>query len=290
MSMILDALKQAEQERRQREQPAHSESGPNNEPGKREDTTPPSPAMPSSHRPPSDDAPPRRPAQKTGKLPLLLGAVTVALIGGGLALWAPRPESTAPTPKPNAEGMKSPTETVAPEPIEPSPAPQETARQETGPQETVSQETVAQETSPQAPAVDVAELYRSPQSDDAAAALYQQAGAEASSEEPLEEPEEERVTEPDAVAQEEPPPPVPTMPTIRDLSWGLQQRIPTLNYQAHDYRENGQSRVRINHREHRVGDQLAPGLRIEGIEEDGAVLSFEGETFKLPALNSWVNM
>lgn len=87
-------------------------------------------------------------------------------------------------------------------------------------------------------------------------------------------------------------PTLPGVPSVRDLSWNLQQEIPTLNYQGHQYQEGSASanRVTINQREYREGSQIGSQLRVERIEEDGVVLSFKGQKFKLQALNSWINM
>lgn len=82
----------------------------------------------------------------------------------------------------------------------------------------------------------------------------------------------------------------PAVPGIRDLPWSLQKDIPSLNYQAHNYEEGNNSSVTINQRQRRAGDEVARGVRIERIESDGLVLTYEGKTFKLKAMNSWVNM
>lgn len=84
--------------------------------------------------------------------------------------------------------------------------------------------------------------------------------------------------------------PTPTVPGVRDLPWNLQQTMPSLNYQRHDYRNGAASRVVINGQERRAGQQVAPDLTLERIEEDGAVMRYRGHQFKLQALNSWVNM
>ncbi len=96
----------------------------------------------------------------------------------------------------------------------------------------------------------------------------------------------------ETVAQEAAPAaePIPTIPGVRDLPWNLQQTMPSLNYQRHDYRNGAASRVVINGQERRAGQQVAPDLTLEKIEEDGAVMRYRGHQFKLQALNSWVNM
>lgn len=87
------------------------------------------------------------------------------------------------------------------------------------------------------------------------------------------------------------PEPAPAaMDQIRDLPWSLQQKIPSISYSRHSYNESGQSIVVINGEQRRAGQQLANNLKLEEILADGVVLSFEGRRFKLPALSSWVNM
>ncbi len=87
-----------------------------------------------------------------------------------------------------------------------------------------------------------------------------------------------------------PEPTLPAMAQIRDLPWSLQQKIPSISYSSHHYDGAGRSYVVINGEQKRAGQQLEQSLRLEEILADGVVLSFEGRRFKLPALSSWVNM
>lgn len=87
-----------------------------------------------------------------------------------------------------------------------------------------------------------------------------------------------------------PEPALAAMEQIRDLPWSLQQKIPSISYSRHHYDETGRSYVVINGERKHAGQQLEPSLQLEEILNDGVVLSFEGRRFKLPALSSWVNM
>ncbi len=165
------------------------------------------------------------------------------------------------------------------------------------------QSSVADQSAPasEPPQPGVERLYEAPSRlppDESIADLYRRAQApEETDPAPASEkdsPSQPLPSTPERIAPEPEQAPVarPSVPAIRDLSWSLQQQIPSLNYQAHQYRaEPGQtSTVTINQQEHRAGAQITPDVRIERIDEDGVVLSFKGEPFKLKALNSWVNM
>ncbi|KZX60642.1 hypothetical protein A3709_00825 [Halioglobus sp. HI00S01] len=79
-------------------------------------------------------------------------------------------------------------------------------------------------------------------------------------------------------------------PFLESLSQQVKDTIPTLYYQRHDYSgKPGRSRVTLN------GNQLAKGgkvvgVRVDEILADSTVLSYQGTTFRLRALNSWVNL
>lgn len=76
---------------------------------------------------------------------------------------------------------------------------------------------------------------------------------------------------------------------IRDLPNNVLERIPSLNYTEHNYNANG-GNVVINGNVRHPNDQLANGLVIDKILQDGMILHFENYAFKMRALNSWVNM
>lgn len=79
-------------------------------------------------------------------------------------------------------------------------------------------------------------------------------------------------------------------PLLESLSQARRDALPTLMYVRHDYSSTGGSTVTINRREAGVGDAVATGVRVEEILPDSVVLSFQGERFRLRALNSWVNL
>ncbi|WP_024460712.1 general secretion pathway protein GspB [Marinimicrobium sp. LS-A18] len=267
MSMILDALQRADRERRRDESPAQA--------------LPPTSALAT---PPPVQPRPTGARRKWG-LPVAIAGLATA---GLLAYWLFR-GAEPPEPTPPVEATAS------------APTPENTAETSI--------------TEPQRPGVE--RLYQAPArpepSDDSIASLYRRAQApeptrpevtpsEAATERLAPSRDSASVTlndtpeEPSSSRQEaepEPQPattPRPAVPGIRDLSWSLQQDIPSLNYQAHQYREGEGSTVTINQREYRTGDRIATDLRIERIEEDGVVLTFKGQSFKLQALNSWINM
>jgi len=80
------------------------------------------------------------------------------------------------------------------------------------------------------------------------------------------------------------------LPQIHTLPQSMQRNIPSINYQEHHYQPGGGSWVRLNRERKRVGDQLNSDLRIESIDEEGLVLNYRGRSFRLRALNSWINM
>jgi general secretion pathway protein B len=92
------------------------------------------------------------------------------------------------------------------------------------------------------------------------------------------------------------PPATPTsitqfanLPDLHDLPSQILVKIPSLNYSEHNYNNVGGS-VKINGEIKHVNDQLAPGLVIDKILEDGMILHLDNYSFKMRALNSWVNM
>jgi general secretion pathway protein B len=77
---------------------------------------------------------------------------------------------------------------------------------------------------------------------------------------------------------------------ITDLSLDLRHRIPSLKYNEHDAGGRSSDRhVVLNGNLYRQGDTVADGLRLVEISESGIVLEFEGERFRLGAYNSWIN-
>lgn len=79
------------------------------------------------------------------------------------------------------------------------------------------------------------------------------------------------------------------IPDIQDLPSNVLQRIPSLKYSEHNYNNNGGSVV-INGAIKHANDQLSEGLVIDKILEDGMILHFENYSFKMRAMNTWLNM
>ena len=79
------------------------------------------------------------------------------------------------------------------------------------------------------------------------------------------------------------------LPDLHDLPNQVLVKIPSLNYSEHNYNNIGGS-VKINGEIKHANDQLAPGVVIDKILEDGMILHLENYSFKMRALNSWVNM
>jgi general secretion pathway protein B len=79
------------------------------------------------------------------------------------------------------------------------------------------------------------------------------------------------------------------LPDLHDLPSQILIKIPSLNYSEHNY-NNVSGSVKINGEIKHINDQLAPGLVIDKILEDGMILHLDNYSFKMRALNSWVNM
>ena len=80
------------------------------------------------------------------------------------------------------------------------------------------------------------------------------------------------------------------VPYITDLPLPLRRDIPTLNYSEHRPADQvGAARVRLNGRLLEEGQQVTSELTLVTIDELGIVMQFRGVTFRLPALNRWVN-
>ncbi len=81
----------------------------------------------------------------------------------------------------------------------------------------------------------------------------------------------------------------PLLTYIGDISYSQQKSIPSIMYTAHNYDENGAS-VTLNKTTYRKGQQIGSELFLEEIVEDGIVIRHRNLRFKMTALNSWVNM
>ncbi len=81
----------------------------------------------------------------------------------------------------------------------------------------------------------------------------------------------------------------PLLTYIGDISYSQQKSIPSIMYTEHNYDENGAS-VTLNKTTYRKGQQIGSELFLEEIVEDGIVIRHRNLRFKMTALNSWVNM
>ncbi len=75
-------------------------------------------------------------------------------------------------------------------------------------------------------------------------------------------------------------------PFLHELSQKLQNSIPSIMYALHKYDDHT---VVINKKTYGEDEEIAPNLTIKRILADGLLLEFNGITFKLSALSSWVN-
>ena len=76
---------------------------------------------------------------------------------------------------------------------------------------------------------------------------------------------------------------------IENLSQQQKDDIPTLIYSVHDYQTDGSAAVELNGQRLKVG-QRAGQVMVRGILIDSVILENSGVTFRLTALNSWINM
>ena len=76
---------------------------------------------------------------------------------------------------------------------------------------------------------------------------------------------------------------------IENLSQQQKDDIPTLIYSAHDFQTNGSAVVELNGQRLKIG-QRAGQVVIKDILVDSVILENSGVTFRLTALNSWINM
>lgn len=76
---------------------------------------------------------------------------------------------------------------------------------------------------------------------------------------------------------------------IENLSQQQKDDIPTLIYSAHEFQTDGSAAVELNGQRLKVGQRAGP-VRVKDILIDSVILEISGVTFRLAALNSWVNM
>ena len=79
-------------------------------------------------------------------------------------------------------------------------------------------------------------------------------------------------------------------PLLVDLPTVVKDEIPTIFFRQHDWSAQANTRsVNLNGKVFREGDQVAPDLQLLEIHRDFILMNFQGNEFRLRALNSWVN-
>ena len=77
-----------------------------------------------------------------------------------------------------------------------------------------------------------------------------------------------------------------SVPWLRELPAAFRTAIAPLNVNIHVYAGSSEDSVLyINDRQYRVGETLPNGVRLDAVVADGAVLSYQGQQFKLPRPN-----
>ena len=79
------------------------------------------------------------------------------------------------------------------------------------------------------------------------------------------------------------------LPELNDLPTNILEKIPTLKYTEHNFNQNGGSVV-INGMVKHANDELVTGVVIDKILVDGMILHADNYSFKMRALNTWFNM
>ncbi len=166
------------------------------------------------------------------------------------------------------------------------------------------------ETAPQitAPSADINRLYAADDAETPAATdagvseLYAAEAAIAAASETIIDPFNAPIGNPSAstalvsvTAQEHAPPrtfdSIKNIPDFNALPWNMRQRIPTISYARHNYLANGVSSVVINNQTTGVGNIIGSGqFVVQDIFVDGVILKHGNAVFKLRALSGWINM
>ncbi|GEM_PF-5744207 len=80
------------------------------------------------------------------------------------------------------------------------------------------------------------------------------------------------------------------IPLLTDQSSQFQRSVPGIDYQIHVYSDRENSGfVKLNGSIHKTGSQVMPGMRVIAILKDSVVLDYRSTQFRLAAMNSWVN-
>ena len=87
---------------------------------------------------------------------------------------------------------------------------------------------------------------------------------------------------PVAPAPEIAKPAVTSVPLLRELPADFRANVPPMSLDVHVYAPSATDRfVLVNMKKYHEGDQLAEGPRIEEITEEGLVLSYQGQLFRI---------
>ena len=88
------------------------------------------------------------------------------------------------------------------------------------------------------------------------------------------------------VAPEAPPMVSDGIPYLPQMPLEFQRQLPPIRVTIHVYSPDESQRILfLNNREYRKGDQIEAGIRVEEIVPEGAVLSYQGERFKVSRPN-----
>jgi general secretion pathway protein B len=239
MSLLLDALNKADQER------------------KRNETVP---GINSNH----DAYTEHRARSSPAVMVAIAFAVAIATVAAVFFWFNSRQQPVAVAPAPNAAPQKS-TATSATEPLI-TPV-TDNSQTSTPP----SQELITPSQTTEAPV------------EESVATLYQQ--NEAPIDQPAENTNQQLITPTGSQTLSQ----FANIPDITELPQNQLNKIPSLNYSQHNFNSVGGSVV-INGVIRRPNDQVANGIVLEKVLEDGIILHVDNFSFKMRALNSWLNM
>lgn len=80
------------------------------------------------------------------------------------------------------------------------------------------------------------------------------------------------------------------IPLLSQFSTNFQASVPSINYSVHVFSANENTGfIKLNGITRKVGAEVSPGLKVIAILKDSVVLDYRGKQFRLLALNSWVN-
>ncbi|WP_323816466.1 hypothetical protein [Cellvibrio sp. NN19] len=187
------------------------------------------------------------------------------------------------------------------ESVAPVDAPVKPAPQAAVPQTSISQsqEKAAQTTEPSA---DVNQLYAAEDAEPSAPVdtgvneLYAAEAATTAASESIVDPFNQPVAVNQAATAQEVASPrtfdsIKNIPDFNALPWNMRQQIPTISYARHNYLAGGVSSVVINNQTTGVGNIIGTGqFVVQEIFVDGVVLKHGNAVFKLRALTGWINM